>query len=267
MHHNLTKILSLSNSKGSVSYIIQDLWYSNVCMRWVPWRLTVKYKTTWNVISSSLLAHFRAQRHYPRLLQQMKPELEKKKGNPWNGATFCLPRRKNSKSLCQYARLRSLSSETVKEGFLWMRCQQGKQSSTPTSEHWQNSGSVSNEFGFTTIQQKSCFNIIVQGSTQVQSLGQPLKKLYWAVPNTSTLQPSIWSPAGCDLWYEVWDWWRCELCNEITATWADMALYPYGIHILVPNSWEATGSGQRLCRKIGYRFKPSLFILVFFIWE
>jgi len=41
----------------------------------------------------------------------------------------------------------------------------------------------------------------------------------------------------------------------------DKAMYWHGIHTLVPHSWEAVGSGRRLCGKMGYRFKPSLFIL------
>jgi hypothetical protein len=51
----------------------------------------------------------------------------------------------------------------------------------PKSGPWQNSGSVLNKFGFTTNQQKSCFSMTVQSSTQVQSLGKPLKKLCWTV--------------------------------------------------------------------------------------
>ena len=206
MHHNLTKTLSLSNSKGSVSYIIQDLWYSNMCTRWVPWRLTNTklcemsfLPVCWHILDPR-------ERHYP--LQQMKPEtVTKRQSMEWYNLSSS---QKKKFSPCQNARLGSLSSETVKEGFLWMWCQQGKQSSsTPTSGQWQKWGSVSNEFGFTTIQQKSCFSMTVQGSTQVQSLGKPLKKknfIVQPIATTSTLQSPIWSPAGCDPSYEETLW-------------------------------------------------------------
>jgi hypothetical protein len=87
---------------------------------------------------------------------------------------------------------------------LWMWCQQGKQSSSmPTSRHRQNSGSVSIKFGFTTILQKSCFSITVQGSTLVQSLGKSIKKNFagpWhhIFPRVTYLEPCrmqsvVWS--------------------------------------------------------------------------
>jgi nicotinamide mononucleotide adenylyltransferase len=53
--------ISLVISKGSVSHIIQDLGYSKVCIRWVPWSLTVKHKTERKAISSKLLARFQVQ--------------------------------------------------------------------------------------------------------------------------------------------------------------------------------------------------------------
>lgn len=200
MHHNLTKTMSLSNSKGSVSYIIQDLWYSFLGVRQSNTKLREMsfLPVCWHILEPR-------ERPYPRLLQQMKPELEKK-GNPWNGAIFCLPRRKNSNSLCQYARLRSLSSETVMEGFLWMQCQQGKQSSsTPTSGHWQNSEKC---FKWVWIHNNPTEVLLQHHCARFYTSTKPwtaIKKLYWTVENTSTLQPSIWSPAGCDPWYEVWD--------------------------------------------------------------
>jgi hypothetical protein len=60
LYHHQQLVLSLSISKGSVSHIIQDLGYSNVCLRWGPWSLTVEHKTVRNVISCELFTYFEA---------------------------------------------------------------------------------------------------------------------------------------------------------------------------------------------------------------
>jgi hypothetical protein len=61
--------LSVLISKATVSHIIQDLGYSKVCTRQVPWSLTLEHKTKscWHVLK------LRGRRSYPKLLQQMKP--------------------------------------------------------------------------------------------------------------------------------------------------------------------------------------------------
>ena len=97
MHHNLTKTLSLSISKGSISYILQDLRHTKVCMRQVPKRLTFKHKITWNSISSRFLEHFEAQREILAKTITADDTWTGDKSNPWNGTILSLPKRKNSK--------------------------------------------------------------------------------------------------------------------------------------------------------------------------
>jgi len=85
----------------------------------------------------------------------------------------------------------------------------------------------------------------------------------------STLQPQssifrfppIWSPEVCTLHYEVWDWRQCDLHSEILAAWARQGML-LTKHTHTCSSWaQHHRSGWRLCGKIRYGVKPSLFIL------
>jgi hypothetical protein len=95
----------------------------------------------------------------------------------------------------------------------------------PTSGHWQNSGSIANEFSLN--------------------------------PWYSTLRfPPTWIPEGYNLWHKVWDWWY-DSHSENLAIWEEQTMVPTGIHtcpLLVK-----TIIRWRLCEKIGYGIKLSLF--------
>ena len=101
LYHHQQLVLSLSISKGSVSHNIQDHGYSNVCLRWAPWSLTVEYETETPFLVSHL--HFLKlgeRPSYSRLLLRMKPGIIilnwRKKGSLCNGTILNLPGRKDS---------------------------------------------------------------------------------------------------------------------------------------------------------------------------
>ena len=70
----------------------------------------------------------------------------------------------------------------------------------PTSGCWQNSRSVSDEFGLTRIQQKSCVSVTVLGHTQVLMTQAAVTKFDWSVlprpPYNTDLAPSDFHPFG-----------------------------------------------------------------------
>lgn len=151
---------------------------------------------------------------YFELLQQMKPGSialhHRQKGIPWNGTIPKLHRRKNW--LCQQTCLQSLLTRTVKEWSLWMKCQEGRKLTQTMSRCWKNSWRDSNELApqefswslDSTWQCKAACMFEVSASHHT----------IWLVSVTPpTLQPwrhtcrfpTIWSPEGCCLWWEVWD--------------------------------------------------------------
>ena len=79
----------------------------------------------------------------------------------------------------------------VIECFLWMQCWERRHSTlTAISGCWQTSGSVSYEFGFTRVWLRTCFNLAMQGCTQVGRLGNTSQNLVGIVtPST----PRHWS--------------------------------------------------------------------------
>lgn len=88
-----------------------------------------------------------------------------------------------------------------KEWFLLIQCQERKQSTlTPTTGRWQNRRRVSNEFDLTQIQQKFCFNMTMQGSTQVCSKPwQSFVRQCYPIHPTAPIKhkfPPMWSPKG-----------------------------------------------------------------------
>jgi hypothetical protein len=108
---------------------------------------------------------------YPILLQQMKP-------GPCHGTILNLTRRKYPENIRQCTSSWSLSSGSVKEWLFWIWYREERQSTlTPTSGCLQNSGSVSNEFTLSTIQQKSCFSMTMQYRTQVWRHEKPSQNL------------------------------------------------------------------------------------------
>jgi hypothetical protein len=151
-----------------------------------------------------------------------------------------------------------------------MRCRERRHlTPTPTRGRWLNSGSVSNEFGLTTIQRKSCFSMTMQGRTNVWGLGQ-LSAIWLHSVTPSTLPPRsrtlissyleswrMWPP------YEVWDWWRCDSRSETLAMWAGHGMVTTRhahTHTHTCSSLaQGRTRGRRLCGNIGYEVKPSLF--------
>ena len=100
---------------------------------------------------------------YPILLQQMKP-------GSWHGIILNLTGRKYPEKLRQHASSWSLPSGTVKGWLFWIRYQEDRQSTlTPTPGCSQNSGSFSNKFEPSRIQQKSCFSVTTQYRTHARS--------------------------------------------------------------------------------------------------
>ena len=132
-------------------------------MRWASLILT-SYKNPWEnpfLLSCWHILKMSGGTSYPRLLQQMNLRFIilkwEQNGNPWNGTILSHPGRKSDEYHCQWA-TSLVSSETVKEWFLWLQCWEGRQSSpTPASGSWQNSESILDEFSLTRIQQESCF--------------------------------------------------------------------------------------------------------------
>lgn len=121
------------------------------------------------------------ERPYSRLLQQMKPGsiiLIWKQGAIHGMLPSSVTlEEKNLNIFNKQGRSWSLSSGAV-EWFLWMGCQEGRQSYLmPTSVHWKNPGNVSCEFGHTRIERISSFSVRVQSCTQVWRLGKPSHNL------------------------------------------------------------------------------------------
>jgi len=102
VYHYQQLVFSLSISKGSVSHIIQDLGYSNVCLRWAPWILTVEHKTVRNAIYSESFACFEAGGETFLFLIVTSVETWDhhfelgRKCSPWNGTILNLLGRKDS---------------------------------------------------------------------------------------------------------------------------------------------------------------------------
>jgi hypothetical protein len=227
-------------SKWRVSHIIHNFGYLKVCARWIPLSLTFKHKPCKRPILPSfwhVLKH-RDKTTYHGLLQHMKlaPSF-------WIGDKKALHRKaQNLKSPSADKSMITVCEDC--EGLI-LYCGCHAEWETINSNMYtrnQSSGSVSNEFGITRIQQKSCFSMMLQGRIQVWQLGKPHYKIWLDSVNPSTLHPRssnfwfppIWSPDGCNPWYkfeidkdviQIVITWLCEQHNDMVLT---------GIHTLIP---------------------------------
>jgi hypothetical protein len=245
--------LSLSISKGSVNHFTRDLGYWKVCAWWVPRSFAVEHATERKGFFLEFLARFEAEGE--SLLSRIVIAAgsiilnRKQNGNSWKSTVFSfLGEKIKNISISMQGHDHSLLG-------LWRNGSYGCDADIRTHTEL---GSVSNDFGLARIQGKSCFSKAAHKFWG--RLGRSSQNLFGQCTlqprSTAVLFQLIWSPEGCNSQYEVWNWWVCDECSDKLATWAGQgrAQNRQGLYTPAP-CWE------RLCEKIGYGLKPTLFIM------
>jgi hypothetical protein len=172
-HHILTTGVESFSQQRQCCHITWDVRFFMVYVSCVlgAWQLNTKPRDKQFLPSCWCVLKLRERPSYPRLLQQMNPGSVilnlRQKVNAWNDAIHHLHGRKNSLSMIVMIslvglwRIDSCGCDAERGDSELMM---------PTSGCWQKSVSISDEFGRTRIQQKSCLRMIVQGCTQVWRL-------------------------------------------------------------------------------------------------
>lgn len=178
-------------------------------MRKDPQSLTVKHKPGRQAVSLELLAHVETTWKAILFWIVTADETCRPKGIPWNG-TIPQASQKKKLTLCQQTCLQPLLTRTVKEWSLCMKCQEGRkltlcQNVERTHEGIQMSWPHKNSAEVLIQHDNARLHTCLKYQQAITQFGwSVLPHLPCSRCHTRRF-PTVWSPEGCCLWWEVWD--------------------------------------------------------------